>query len=279
MRHHARDAADHTPVAIGGVGGSGTRLVANLLQQAGFHLGDDLNDSSDTLWFTLLFKRQGILEVEDAEFDLLVRTLVSALRRGQPLDPASEARVHELAAHDRPQHPAAWLRERTASLLAATGQPPVDGPWGWKEPNTHVVIERLWRRLPDLRYVHVVRNGLDMAYSSNQNQLRLWGNRVLGADGAVTPARSLAYWCHVHRRMRGLLGANAARMYWLDYDALCLDPDSELPKLCAFLGHPAGNGTSCRDQIHPPRPSRRPDDPAATFAPDDLAFVHSLGYR
>ena len=41
------------PVAIGGVGGSGTRLVAQLLSGAGIHMGDDLNGSSDTLWFTL----------------------------------------------------------------------------------------------------------------------------------------------------------------------------------------------------------------------------------
>src|SRR5581483_5848515 len=45
------------PVAIGGLGGSGTRVVARLLQDLGFYLGADLNDYEDNLWFTLLMKR------------------------------------------------------------------------------------------------------------------------------------------------------------------------------------------------------------------------------
>jgi hypothetical protein len=44
-------------VAIGGVGGSGTRIVAQLIKDAGFYLGSDLNSANDNLWFTLLFKR------------------------------------------------------------------------------------------------------------------------------------------------------------------------------------------------------------------------------
>src|SRR5947207_2715003 len=45
------------PVAVGGVGGSGTRVVAALLREAGVYLGADLNDSLDNLWFRLLFRR------------------------------------------------------------------------------------------------------------------------------------------------------------------------------------------------------------------------------
>ncbi len=45
-----------TPVAIGGVGGCGTRLIAEMLMRVGFFLGSDLNESLDNLWFTLAFK-------------------------------------------------------------------------------------------------------------------------------------------------------------------------------------------------------------------------------
>jgi hypothetical protein len=47
-------------VAVGGVGGSGTRLVAHVMLELGYYLGPDLNESLDTLWFTLLFKRPEI---------------------------------------------------------------------------------------------------------------------------------------------------------------------------------------------------------------------------
>lgn len=45
------------PIVIGGVGGSGTRMVAGLLQSFDVNLGDALNESLNILWFTLLFRR------------------------------------------------------------------------------------------------------------------------------------------------------------------------------------------------------------------------------
>ena len=45
------------PVVIGGVGGSGTRVVAEIIKRLGFYIGDDLDSANDNLWFLLLFKR------------------------------------------------------------------------------------------------------------------------------------------------------------------------------------------------------------------------------
>ena len=61
------------PVVIGGVGGSGTRLIAQCLKETGFHIGTDLNVANDNLWFTLLFKRIEILASSEKEFDDLIR--------------------------------------------------------------------------------------------------------------------------------------------------------------------------------------------------------------
>lgn len=263
-------------VAVGGVGGSGTRLVAKLLQAAGFHLGDDLNESCDTLWFTLLFKRIEILRADRAHFDRLTDLLVAALGRGQPIGPEDRALLRQLAAQDRPQHPAAWLRERAETMVAAAAGPPIVAPLAWKEPNTHVVIERLWQSLPGLRYVHVVRNGIAMAYSSNQNQLRLWGRFVLGQDGPVTPARSLAYWCRVHQRMQRIVSDNPARTYWLDYDRLCREPDAEAGKLCRFLGCDPRRLAQAMGLVRVP--SKRDGIDLGEFARSDLEYVRSLGY-
>lgn len=264
------------PVAIGGVGGSGTRLVASLLGAAGAHLGDDLNPANDNLWFTLLFKRIEILGCDDSEFDLLVSTLVAGLRGGKQLSAETLHFVATLAREDRPQHSSSWLQERIESLQAAAARPHRDQRWGWKEPNTHIVIERLWQHLPQLRYVHVVRNGIDMAYSSNQNQLRLWGPHVLGEDGPATPGRSLAYWRKVHQRMQRLLADNSQRMYWLDYDALCQEPFVEVTKLCRFLDCSSEKMTSTLEQVHPP--SERDAIDLADFDPSHLDYARSLGY-
>jgi hypothetical protein len=229
----------HAGVAVGGVGGSGTRLVAELLRALGFHMGDQcLNRASDALWFTLLFKRAGILAVDEAEFDLLTHAMVAGLTGGSPLSQACIDHVHALASTPRPYHPVEQLGAAAESLILAAREPAHGKPWGWKEPNTHMVIERLWQRVPGLRYVHVVRNGLDMAFSRNQLQLELWGATMLGGAAPPTPARSLQYWCRVQQRMQALHAANPARVYWLDYDALCRDPRSALPAFLSFLGLP-----------------------------------------
>lgn len=266
------------PVAIGGVGGSGTRLVAQLLQGLDFHIGGDLNRANDLLWFTLLFKREEIVRCDDAEFDVLAQALVSGLRGGQPLDPATCAVLQDLSARDRPQHPASWLKERASSLSDAARRPSFHGKWGWKEPNTHVVIERLWQRMPALRYIHVVRHGLDMAYSDNQNQLKLWGPSVLGINDPDTPALSLAYWCRVHKRMQLLLAQNPDRMFWLDYDNFCRHPHEEFQRLRRFLALPVGTVPDL-SVVRPPGEPRHAHSSLAGFAPSDLAYVSSLGYR
>ena len=54
-------------VIVGGIGGSGTRLIAMILASLGLNIGNDLNEAYDNLTFTLLFKRQNILEISDNE--------------------------------------------------------------------------------------------------------------------------------------------------------------------------------------------------------------------
>lgn len=278
MAYVQNERANHAPIAIGGIGGSGTRLVAELVAAAGVHLGDELNAASDNLWFTLLFKRPGIVDCDEVEFHGCLDAFFAGMRGGGVHD-GMEQLVDDLAREGRPQHPAPWLKQRAQSLLDSARKP--EQPtrcWGWKEPNTHVVIERLWQYLPDLRYIHVVRNGLDMAFSGNQNQLQLWGPRVLGGDGPIDPARSLAYWCRVHRRMQALLAANAGRMYWLDYDVLCRDPERESEALCRFIGSPPDTMRTLFAGIRPAEVARHSFHTSSGLAAQDIAFARSLGY-
>lgn len=265
---------DRHPVAIGGVGGSGTRLIAGIARAAGYWIGSDSNDASDTLWFTLLFKHAGALDWDDDDFRRAAFALRSGLTGGAPLDAGSEALLHSLCAHDRSVHPASWLQARADSLLAAARAPAHGGPWGWKEPNTHMLVERLWRHLPTLRYVHVVRDGVDMAYSRNQQQLQLWGPRILGADGPPTPRRSLSFWCHVHRRMQRLRAEHPQRVFWLDYDALCREPATEAGKLCAWLGCDLARVAPILQQVR--APTRRTGIDLRELDPDDVAYAQSL---
>jgi len=50
--------SDPGRVIVGGVGGSGARVVSQLLQGIGYRPGDHLNASHDNLWFSFLFNRR-----------------------------------------------------------------------------------------------------------------------------------------------------------------------------------------------------------------------------
>ncbi|MFT6289321.1 MAG: hypothetical protein ACJA09_004089 [Alcanivorax sp.] len=58
------------PVAIGGVDGSGTRLIADIMMQLGYELGTDLNGPKDNLAFSFLFKRAELWSLDDHREEL-----------------------------------------------------------------------------------------------------------------------------------------------------------------------------------------------------------------
>lgn len=264
-------------------------MVAGVLARLGFYLGGDLNLALDNLWFTLLFKRPEILSMPDTRFDGLVDLFLNAMTTRRPLSDDELGMAQVAAAFARPQHDVEWLQRRARSLVAACHDAPVRAPalaplWGWKEPNTHVILERLWRRVPTLTYIHVIRNGLDMACSDNQNQLRLWGELFGPAvDAEWTPRRSLAYWCAAHRRLLRAADEPGRRFLLLNYDRLCREAerDHELGRLFDFLSlAPARRQIDeiSAAVVPPASIGRFKAHPPEAFDAADVAYVRSLGF-
>ena len=228
--------ANQNPVAIGGVGGSGTRVVARILQELDFYLGEDLNKSNDNLWFTLLFKRKEILQTSLAEIDILLGIFIKAMTSNIAFTRDEVKLINHIASSAENSHLESWLKERAKSLLFRDNSGQNLSYWGWKEPNTHIVIENLQKSLPKMKYIHVVRNGLDMAYSKNQNQLKLWGSHFLQSEYQISPYYSLKYWVKVHQYIWKVHQTMKDRCLWLKYDDLCLNPQEEIEKIIDFLG-------------------------------------------
>jgi hypothetical protein len=200
-----------------------------------------------------------------------------------PLAPGQRDLAARLAEAGRPDHDEAWLRERVLTLEAWTaGAPRAPRPWGWKEPNTHVVLARLAPLLPGLRYVHVARNGLDMAYSSNQAQLRLWGPPFLGLESLdPSPRLALKYWREVHRRVLEAGKELGDRFLMLDYDRLCREPEEGLDAFLRFLGARPEAETRARllASIRVPESAGRyRRHPRGDFDAEDVAFARDLGF-
>ena len=236
--------SDAAPVVVGGVGGSGTRVIAQLLQSLDFDMGSDLNESLDDLSFTALFKRPSLWPIQQHLSQLRAALDVYLASRGHKstswISQAHQnARVADLLKSTRQKDE--WietgdLSDREQFLTTANQPKPL---WGWKEPNAHLPLPFLMAALPNMKYIHVTRHGLDMAYSSNQTQLRVWGAQLLGrAVDTGSADDSFAYWCAAHMRLLKLCELADQQILILPFEGLFTDADSTLNNLCSFLGLP-----------------------------------------
>jgi hypothetical protein len=273
---------DQDPVVVGGVGGSGTRLIARCLMELGYFMGVDLNESNDNLWFTLLFKRLDILSSTDEQFDNLIDIFLIGMRGKENYSIEQIQLICELASEERQLHTAEWLKERATSLLINKRAENVNGRWGWKEPNSHIVFPRLKKRFKHMKFIQVVRNGLDMAHSTNQNQLIMWGKHFFSEPYLISPYYSLKYWCEVHRRIL-LEGRELGNDFlFLNYDNFCKYPEHGIEELINFLELEYDQASIERLQrlINPPTTIGRFKQYGANiFDKEDLHFVEELGFK
>lgn len=286
------------PLVIGGLGGSGTRLVAELARELGFFLGTDLNHARDNLWFTLLFKRpRWYAEAHDRDpeqfrtgFRILERAMTgrgAAGRRawrflGRAVGEALQGRHGQTRAFTP-----GWPLAQSARLARALAFPAGHaGPWGWKEPNSHVFLRPLAAHWPGLRFIYVNRHGLDMAFSRNQAQLHLWGPlfgvRPSAGPGVPQPRAMLDYWIRAVRRASEdgprLLGG---RFLLLNYDALATRPEAALPGLLEFLGVDPRQASEDRLRALAVRSEsigRHREQDLSLFDPQAVEVVRSLGF-
>ena len=69
-----------------------------------------------------------------------------------------------------------------------------------KNPRSLLMLPYWRQKFPRLRFIHVIRNGLDMAYSEDKNQLEMFQDMVLTAQELEfsLPLRAIAYWRSVN---------------------------------------------------------------------------------
>ena len=168
------------------------------------------------------------------------------------------------------------------------GQPKMNlnqSRWGWKEPNTHIYLEHLADYFGNFKYLHTIRHGLDMAFSENQQQLYNWGpffGLKLPASRSDVPALSLKYWIKSNKRALEI-GEKLGDQKFLvvNFDRLCLSPNSEIQRILSFLNIAPGAETL-------PALSRIPQKPKSLgryrahdigqFDPADLNELENLGF-
>ena len=75
-----------------------------------------------------------------------------------------------------------------------------NNPWGWKEPRSVFFIPFLNRNWPGTRFIHVIRDGRDMAFLTDEDGLRKHGCSVLLGNlaEAPDPVKSAVLWARVN---------------------------------------------------------------------------------
>ena len=228
---------------IGATGGSGTRVVARILREAGLFTGAELNGSEDAWKF-------------GDYSDRWVDVYLSHGGRALPADVEG-----------------AMLDDLATLLLEHCSQLEPGQPWGWKEPRSVYLLPFFHRHLPALRFLHVVRDGRDIALSVNQNQLRKHGDAASIPADLSEPERSIALWSWVNltaaRYGEQRLGERYLRVRFED---LCARPVEVAGGILDHFGI-AGDPTLARAAVFAPESLGR----WRAESPETIATLHSQG--
>jgi len=201
------------PVVIGAVGGSGTRVLAQVLRKAGWFMGQRVDsrneDSLPIAWF-------------------LTKWLKSL--------------------HDFPNVDSHTLSKATSDFdrmvqVHRRGIPSWDAPWGWKNPRSMWLLPFLVDRFPQMKFIHMIRDARDMMLSENRYFLRSHGEWLLGPEWWRNPlAAQLELWRLGNKRAvefgERYLGD---RYRMIRYEDLCQKPAETIRRLLEFLDAPKMN--------------------------------------
>jgi hypothetical protein len=216
------------PLIIGATGGSGTRVIARLAQRAGYDLGSNVNEANDALAFRPFHERW------------INRFLEAQNRRTKPGDEVDQMTKDFRVA----------LAQHLGLHTSARSR------WGWKAPRSIYLLPFLQAQFPELKFVHVLRDGRDMAFSKNQNQLRKHGAQVMNSRERwlnPEPVRSIFLWARVNLQAAEFGEAHLTNNYLrIRFEDLCEKPTETTARLLRFLNLDFDPESVARGEIAPP---------------------------
>lgn len=165
------------------------------------------------------------------------------------------------------------------ALLADHCAPIVAKPraWGWKEPRSIFLLPFLHRHLPQLRFLHVVRDGRDMALSANQNQLRKHGDATPIPAGLPAAARSISLWSWVNLEARRYGEEHLGDRYLrIRFEDLCARPPDVVELVLGFFGLDGDPRALAAEVSPPPSLGRWRTEDAAVVGELERAAGHAL---
>jgi hypothetical protein len=213
------------PVFVGGFPGSGTRVVSRILSAAGVFMGSRINKTADSVYF--------------AEF--LNQWADRYVGAGEDVD--------------------ATLAEGMTAAFTAfldrhlQGMSP-DTRWGAKNPRNILILPFLHSLFPDMKFIHVLRDGRDLAASPKKRvKIRQYAGDLMGRE-VVSAGDMVDLWSEI--TLRGLeFGERRLRDNYLliRFEDLCAAPRGAILGILDFLGLSDGDVDidSAASLVRPPQ--------------------------
>ncbi len=276
---------DKKIIAIGALGGSGTRAIAQVLIQAGIFMGNDLNVSNDNLFFTRLLKNPGWYKKASLkEKNKRLYAFKKYMESGKIA--LKDLIIYYRSAYTNPTHSSELSFYSDVFKLLFSKKISRD-VWGWKEPNTQIYVSEIFNLFPNLKYIHVLRNGLDMAFSENKQQLNNWGWKYqIYLNGNETKnelaVKQLDYWIESTKGVIANSKGFENRFLMVRHSDFCQNPQKEVDRILQFSETPISSAKLKELYEIPSTPSsanRYKNYDLNIFSQGQLQFVKEMGFE
>ena len=236
------------PVVIGGMGGSGTRVIAEILKESGVFLGDYTNDMLDNYYFNFFItgSMEDELEKESSKelnrrFMLLEKAMTNRIPYSQKLSSLPlmiRISIEQIRTHWRVRgfwRRSKWSFNCVRKMLTANRS---IKKWGWKSPHTFLYIKHLNQNFPEMRFIQSIRDGFDMAYTKNLHHFGYL--KSLGmtkpTDPNTLPSINFEAWYRLNKKTietgKHIL---KDRFLAIKFEDLCFNPESTIIQILDFL--------------------------------------------
>lgn len=225
-------------IGIGGIGGSGTRVVADILVRLDIYIGDWLKHTKDNLAFTALLRDSSLMaRDQNIEVSRRIELFVKYMKSNK-LSLKEAIDFHKTA--KRNSFYSTKKRDIFYPLSKVISTKTNREVWGWKEPNTYFFIKELFSAIPNLKYIHVLRHGLDMAFSNNSRQLKNWAHHLgMSYSGEEDPDelayKKLEFWVRSTELYLQLSDQVDRNTLIFNHNHFCDDPKKTIQLVCDFL--------------------------------------------
>jgi len=232
------------PVIIIGMHRSGTSLTVRLLRDLGISMGGIVLENTEALNFQHLNRR--MFAVAGGDWNA-VELVMAAMRDPDFVMQQTSAMQQAVFAGKVRVGRDVGLVSYVDHLLWRRMYRAGQRMWGWKDPRTTLTFPVWLRVFPEARFVHVIRNGIDVAISLNcrtKVQQRSWWQRRMLEDyrpETLSFAQCFRLWeLYLSFFLEQQVLIPPAQLCEMRYEALLSEPEVQVRRLVDFLEYPVG---------------------------------------